>query len=110
MKTPQQEREEAERATARQLMEREQRFRAIVLSCTHAAIDALDRRDPLRNDGEVHQLVASACSLVLARVYTQDPEIAALRAERDLYREQALQFAQLAPLPAIVIPKPEGEG
>jgi hypothetical protein len=89
---------------SRQLWERDARFHALALSAVAKALRKHGPIDPERAEREAHDIAIDAVVNVLASVYTDDAEISALRMERDAYKEQALKFATLGPLPPIIIP------
>ena len=82
---------------------RDIRFRRMVDSCASVAMSEAGRRiDPDRADEEASLIARRAAMLVLARIYHEDAEIAALRMERDHYKKLA-EEALLCTTPRLII-------
>lgn len=83
--------------TAVEMGNREHRFRMLCMSAVHRAMSEHGRIDPERADQEAHDVAMAATMLLLKQIYESDAELAALRIERDHYRDSALNFMKLSP-------------
>ena len=90
------------RAAMERGMRNEPRFRALVDSCVAMARQEYGRVDPDHADRAAYEHATFAAAMLLARVYDEDGELAAMKAQRDHFREIALQ-ANLLRSPPLVI-------
>lgn len=79
-------------------------FRMLVMSCVAAAI-----REDERADQAAHDIATRAASLAVSRLIREGDGLAALIAERDLYKQQSLELAKLVPLRPVVIATEAGQ-
>lgn len=90
---------------AAEMMKKDHRFRMMVDSTVAQAMRDHGQVDPDRADQGAFDIAVAATALLLARIYTEDAEINALRIERDAYRkraEEALNFG----MPRMFVPSP----
>jgi hypothetical protein len=88
---------------ASDLMRRDHRFRVIVDSIVARTMQEHGRVNPDRADGEAHDIARKVAALLLTAIYDGDAELAALRIERDGYKEQ-LEIALRTMPPSLSIP------
>jgi hypothetical protein len=103
-------RETANQIIGRALELRRREARARQLADLAVAL-AMDERggEPTRNPrAYAHDVALLATTILIDQIYREDAELAALRQELELYRERALDLANLAPV-RLLIPKPEQE-
>jgi hypothetical protein len=89
--------------TATELMERDARFRAQVISAVARAMDearAHVREDDLRWR-DVHHIATEAAMIALKDALEGDAELNALRIERDHYQKVALNGLMTRPITAV---------
>lgn len=91
------------RAAMEKGMRDDRRFRALVDSCVSMARQEYGPVDPEHADRAAHEYAMFAAAMLLARVYDEDGELAAMRAERDRYRDMTLNTALLRPSPIAML-------
>lgn len=103
---------EAERLKeAAKLFRSDPRFRALVDSTVAEAFNEHGRIDPDRPERDAHSIATWASALLLARIYEQDAELKAMRAERDGFRTLAENAFNSLPRPLTwTPPKPKEPG
>jgi hypothetical protein len=79
------------------------RFRMMVDSCISLARQDHGLIDPEKAERDAHEVATLATALLLARIYHEDAEIRALRAERDQYRKIAEEALLCSPAPSILL-------
>lgn len=84
--------------------QRDVRFRTIADTCVARAMRDYGSVDPQRADQAAHDIARTATALLLQYVYTDDAELHGLRAERDRYKELALETLATRPGAALVVP------
>lgn len=92
---------------SRRSYERDMRFNQMAQSCVAQALDVRGRVDPERADGDAYEIALLAVATLLQRIYEEDAELNALRAERDHYKKLALKTAHLIPARPLVVLKPD---
>lgn len=90
--------------TATELMERDARFRARVMS---AVAQAMEEARSQVDEGalrwrDVHHIATEAAVMALKSAFEGNAELIALRIERDHYRTVALGGLQLQPIPVVM--------
>lgn len=88
---------------AAEMYELDPRFRALTQSCVAMARGEQGPVDHERPEQDAYEIAVRACMLLLARVYTEDAELVAIRAERDHYRRLAEKSLMLRPMPQIIL-------
>jgi hypothetical protein len=81
---------------------RDQRTRAIIDATVRFVQDEF-RDFPLGTEHLVGDIALKAAAIVAQRIYDEDGEIAALRIERDHYRDRVLEALKLAAAPQYII-------
>ena len=89
--------------TATDLHRRDLRTRALIDSSVHTAMDDYGPIDPEEAGRDAARIAQSACAILAARIFTEDAELHAIRAERDQYRKLAEEALSVSPR-QIVIP------
>lgn len=79
------------------------RFRGLVDSCVSMARHEYGPVDPEYADRAAYEHATFAAAMLLARVYDEDGELAAMRAERDYWRDMAEKWS-VRTMPSIIIP------
>ncbi len=96
--------------TATQIMRGDMLLRRIVEASVHAAIEDFGRICPDNADSDACGLATKAAAIAVVRMMNEGDGLAALRAERDAYKESALRFAAMTPPAPVILamhpPKP----
>lgn len=87
---------------AAELYRYDPRIRALIDSSIMHARQSEGRIDPEDADRDANELATLACALLAARILHEDAELRNTRAERDHYRNTALDTLSLTPRPMMV--------
>lgn len=92
-------------AAADDIMRRDMRTRMLIDSSVVEARAEMGRHiDPEHADEEAHRIARRACAILAARIFTEDAELNALRAERDHYKKLAEEALCLSPGRPLILP------
>lgn len=86
-------------------MQNDLRFKMLVDGCVVEARRECGPVDPDHAERAAYEQARYAAALLLARVYDEDGELAAMRAERDHYKSLAEKALALQPAVPFVMPK-----
>lgn len=88
--------------TATDLYRRDARFHALAMSVVMDVINEFGPVDPENTRRDVHEIAIRTAARMLARIYTEDAEIRALKEERDAYKKLAERAISLSPQPGLL--------
>lgn len=90
--------------TAAEMFKNDSRFRVLVQSCVTGAMQSHRfRSDSTIGKDDVYDVALNAAAVLLKRIYLEDAELAAMRYERDTYRDSLAKMSAMVPLPPVQI-------